>query len=94
MRVRHIILLSVTRLAVPYFSAYLINGTIFMKLLLRIKCVFFVMSEKNSHFKKIQSDVIKSAPRSSRIVTFIPLRFYSNLSFLDRVSKILKYQIS
>jgi len=40
-----------------------------------------------SHSKKIRSDVIKSAPRSSCIVPFTPLRFYSNLSFLDRVSK-------
>jgi hypothetical protein len=45
------------------------------------------MPEKNSHSKRIQSDVIKSAPRFSCIVIFIPLRFYLNLKFPDRFSK-------
>jgi len=44
------------------------------------------MSEKISHSKRIQSDVNKSAPRSSFIVT-TPLRFYSKLNFPYRVYK-------
>jgi len=42
---RHIILLSVACLA-AYFSAYLINGTIFVKSLLKIKCVFMLSEKK------------------------------------------------
>ena len=37
---RSIILSSVACLALPYFSTYLINGTILGKKLLNIKCVF------------------------------------------------------
>jgi len=49
-------------------------------------CIF-VTSEIISHSKKIQSDVIKIAPSSSCIVTFISVRFYSNLHFLVGFSK-------
>ena len=52
------------------------------------------MSEKISHSKRIQSDVIESARRSSCIVTFTSLRFYLKLNFLTDFLKILKYQIS
>jgi hypothetical protein len=45
------------------------------------------MSEKISHSERIQTDVIKSAPWSSCIVTFTPLRFYLNLNFPERFSK-------
>jgi hypothetical protein len=58
------------------------------------KMCIFVMSEKIYHSKKIQSDVIKTAPRSSCIVTLIPVRFYSNLHFLDRFSKNHKISVS
>ena len=58
------------------------------------KIYIFNMSEKISHSRRIQSDVIKSAPRSSCIVTFIPLRFYLNLNFPTDFLKILKYQMS
>jgi hypothetical protein len=38
---RHIVTSFVASLAPPYFSTYLINGTIFEKKILNIKCVCF-----------------------------------------------------
>jgi hypothetical protein len=65
---RRIILSSVACLAVPYFSHYLINGTIFGEKLLNIKCVLWfvlqLLSETFLILRRIQRDIMINVHRS------------------------------
>jgi hypothetical protein len=62
MRMRCTILSPVVCVAVPYFYNYLINGTIFTKELLSIKCVFWlslqILSEIFLILRNIQRDAM------------------------------------
>jgi hypothetical protein len=73
------------------FPHYLINGTIFGKKLLNIKCVFWfsvqLLSETFLILRRIQQDIIINIHRSSCKVPVILVRFWWNLNLLDRVSK-------
>jgi hypothetical protein len=78
-RMRHIILSSVACLALPYFSHYPINDTIFGKTLLNIKCAFRfslqVLPETFLILTRIQGDIIINGLRSSCNVPVILVRF-------------------
>jgi hypothetical protein len=94
-RMRRIILSSVTGLAVRYFFRhYLINGAIFEGKSLSIKCVFWfslqISSEKFLVVRRFQRDIVINVKTSSCKVHVILVRY---LSFLDRVSEKLKYQL-
>jgi hypothetical protein len=73
------------------FPHYLINGTIFGKMLLNIKCVFWfylqLLSETFVIVRRIQRDIIINVHRSSCKVPVILVRSYWNFKFLDRMSK-------
>ena len=76
------------------FPHYLINGTIFGKKLLNIKCVFWfslqILSETFLILRRIQCDIIINVYRSSCKVPVILVRIEWKLKFLN----VLKYQIS
>jgi len=80
-KLMHCILLSfLACLAVSYFPPYLINGTIFRKMLMNIEFVFwfrlqplpetFLILRRNEHI------TIKNVPRSSYNTHIIVVRFY------------------
>jgi hypothetical protein len=78
-----------------FFPHYLINGTIFGNTLLYIKCVFLfslqLLSEIFLILRIIQRDILIDAHTKVQVTLFI---FNCNFNFLDRFSKILKYQVS
>jgi hypothetical protein len=73
------------------FPHCLINGTIFGKKLLRIKCVFWfslpLLSETFLVLRRMQRDIIINIHRSSYKVPAILVRCWRNLNFLHRLSK-------
>jgi hypothetical protein len=88
MRMRHIILSPVACPAPPYFfSRYLINGTIFGKKLLNIKCVFWlylqILSQTFLILRTIQRDTVINVYKSSCKVPVILFRCLWNSNFLD-----------
>jgi hypothetical protein len=78
-RMRRTVLSSAVCLALPYFLYYLINGTIFGKKLLNIKCVFLFPLQRLSQIflilERPQRDIIIYVHRSSRKVSVIFVRF-------------------
>jgi hypothetical protein len=78
------------------FPHYLINGMAFQKNLFNIKCVFWFSQQllPETFLRKISWDAVNNVRRSSRKVPIILVRLPLNFSFLDKFSKILKYQIS
>jgi hypothetical protein len=75
------ILSPVTYLALQKsFHLFLINGKIFGKTFLTIKCGFFIFSTNSSEIfvivTRIQRDMIKNVERSSCKVHVILVRFY------------------
>jgi hypothetical protein len=83
------------------FPHYLINGTIFerKKRSLTTKCVFWFPLQLRSQtfliLRRTERNVIINVHGSScKKISVILFIFYWNLNWLDRISKILKYQIS
>jgi hypothetical protein len=78
MRMRHIVICGLTR-PENIFPHYLINGTIFEKKLLNIKCVFRVslqlLSETFFILRRTERDIIENVYRYSCKVPFILARF-------------------
>ena len=73
------------------FPHYLINGTIFGKMLLNIKLFWFFLqflSEKFLILRRIQPDIIIRVQRSACRAPAHLVRFSWNLSFLERFSKL------
>jgi hypothetical protein len=77
-----------------FFSIFLINGTIFEKKLLNIKCVFWfslqLSSETFLFLRRTERDIIKNAYWSSCKV----LVFYGTYVFWTHFRKILKHKFS
>ena len=73
------------------FLHYLINGTIFGKKLLNIKCMFWfspqILSEIFLILRRIQGRVIINVHWSSCKEPVILVRFWWNLNVLDRLKK-------
>jgi hypothetical protein len=90
---QHIILLTVACQALPYFTHYLTNGTIFGKKLLNIICVFLFflqcLSETLLMLRRIQCVSMINAPSSSCKVTAILVRFNKTWIFLKDFGKTL-----
>jgi ABC-type phosphate transport system permease subunit len=84
-RMRRIILSSVTCLAVPVFSHYLINDTIFGKNLLNIKCVFSISLQLSFEtfliLRIIARYIIINVHRSSCKVPVILITLQKKLEF-------------
>jgi hypothetical protein len=84
----------------PYhiFPHYLINGTIFGKMLLNIKCVFWfslqLLSETFLILIRIQRDIIINVRRSSCKAPLFLSDFNETWILLTDFRKIFKYQIS
>ena len=94
---RRILLLSAPSLAPPYFSHYLINGAVFRRKLLNIKCVFrFSMQLLSKMFlirRKIQWGIVINVKTYSCNPLF-SLDFNETWISWTNCWKILKYQIS
>jgi hypothetical protein len=79
-----------------FFQHHLMQGTIFGKTLLNIKCVFWLslqlLFEKFLILSRIQRDTVINVKMSSRKVPVILVGFEWKSNFLDRFS--LKYLIS
>jgi hypothetical protein len=76
----HCILLSfVACLAVSYFPPYLINGTIFGKMLMNIEFVFWfrlqLLPEIFFILRRTEHIIIKNVPRSSCNIPIIVVKF-------------------
>ena len=73
------------------FRHYLINGTIFGKMLLDVKCVFWFplqgLFEEFLIIRRIQRDIFTNVKTSLCKATFILTWLQWNLNFLDRLSK-------
>ena len=95
-RVRHIMLSSVARLAVPYFF-HIISQTVRFSenMLLNIKCVFWfslqIFFEAFLILRRIQRDVINVKTPSCK-VPIILVRFSRNFISSTDFRKTLKYQ--
>ena len=80
------------------FPQYLVNGKIFGKMLLDIKCVFWfslqLLSETYLILRRTERDILINVYKPSCKISFIILRFEWDLNFLDRFSKNTKNQIS
>ena len=78
-RMRHTVLSIVASLAPPYFRHYLINGTIFVKKLLNIKCVIlFSLQDLFETFliiTRIYRDIVINVKMSSCKVPVTLARF-------------------
>jgi hypothetical protein len=85
MCMRLIILLSVTCLAVPYFSKFLINSTIFLKKLQTIKCVLWFSLQLSSEVSVTLRRIHRE--KSSCKLTVVLVRVCGNLNICDRFSK-------
>jgi len=76
------------------FPHYRINGMIFGKMLLNMKCVFWfslqLLSEKFLFLTRIQRGIIINVHRSSFKIPITFVRFSSILSFLNRLLKNLQ----
>jgi len=92
------VLSSMACLALHIFPHYHINGTVFGKKLLNIKCVFWFSLQLGSEiFLAIRNegDMIVEVHKSSCKIPVILVPFEWNLNFLYRFSKkTFKYQIS
>jgi hypothetical protein len=81
-----------------YFSYRLLNGTIYGKSLLNIKCVFIfspqVLFEIFLILRGIQRAITINVHRYSKIVPFIVVRFNATRIFPTDFRKIFKYKIS
>jgi hypothetical protein len=90
-RMRHIILSSVARIALPYFSTLSHKRYDFRKKLLNIKCVFWfylqLLFEIFIILRGIHRDGIINVHRSLCKVPVIRVRFWYNLYFLERFAK-------
>jgi hypothetical protein len=93
-----IILSSVASLALPCFSHYLINGTIFGKTLLNIKCIFWfsvqLFFETFLISRGIRRDIIINVHWYSFKVPFFSSDFNENWAYSIDFRKIVIYQIS
>jgi hypothetical protein len=80
-----------------FFPHYLINGTIFGKRLLNIKCVFWfylqLLSETFIILRRIQRDIIINVHRSSCKVPLLLSDFNETWIFLIDFRIVLKYQV-
>jgi hypothetical protein len=80
------------------FPHYLINGAIFGKKLLNIKCVFWfclqILSQTFLILRRIQRDIIINVHRSSCKVPLLLLDFNETRILSTGFRKILKYRIS
>jgi hypothetical protein len=73
------------------FPHYLINGTIFGKKLLNVKCVFWFSLQLSPEtlliLSRIERHIVINVHRSSCKLPVILFRFWWNLNFLDRFSR-------
>lgn len=83
-----IIFLSVARLVVPYFPHYLINGKIFRKIFLNIKCMFYFIYKFLSFWQEFRK-MLSQMYIGPHVKYLLFLSYFNQTSiFLD---KFLKY---
>jgi hypothetical protein len=97
MRMRHIVICGLPGSTI-FFPHYLINGTIFEKKSLNIKCVFWfslqLLSETFPILRRTERDMIKNVYFYSCTAPVILVRFWKKLELSRRIFEKLKYQIS
>ena len=95
MCMHHVILSSVACLVPQFFAHYLINGTIFKRKLLNIKCVFWfslqLLSETFPILRRTERDMIKNVYWSSCKVPIIIVRLnFNRISKNTQISDFMK----